>query len=80
MLLTKSKPVLLQILYYMPKHPLLIQEFIWGYDDLVPDLVKTHKFLMFWQHNIDAAIAEIYISVANGKSKNYKNVKDIFQM
>lgn len=76
------QPVLLQVIYYMPMYPSLLQEFTWGYDDHVPDLIRTHQFLNHWHKNIDAVISEVLLSVSNSKTTkwqaadfliNYKN-------
>jgi uncharacterized protein Usg len=79
MLVKKPSPVLLQIVYYMPKHPTLVQEFTWGYDDHTPELIRTHKFLNYWKNHVDAVIADIFISISNGKQYQWRNVDDILK-
>lgn len=69
------KPVLLQVFYYRLDYPLIIQEFTWGYEDLVPELNKTHKFLNHWHKNIKATISEILISIDGHRHKNnWRNI------
>lgn len=80
MLIQKSTPVLLQIYYWMPKHPLLLQEFIWGYEDKVPELTKTHKFLRYWKNNVNAVISEIFLQVSTGKQQKFIKVDDILDI
>ena len=63
-----KKRVLLNLVYYMPDHKNLVQEFIWQTKDIVPDLPRIHKFLKFWKNNIDAPIQEVKVSYSN----NYK--------
>lgn len=80
MLKLKTKPVLLQVIYYMPKHPTLLQEFTWGYDDIVPELRKTHNFLVYWKRNINAVISDVLISIANERLTKLRNVDQIFRL
>lgn len=54
--------VSIQIYYYIPDHKYLINEFVWQTLDVVPELPRIHKFLNYWQENIDAVIKEILIS------------------
>lgn len=80
MIITKTRPVLLQVYYYMPAHSSLLQEFTWGYDDIIPELFRTHKFLNHWHKNINAVISEALISIADGHSKQWRPVKDYIQI
>ena len=63
MLIRKSHIVTLNVLYYLPDYEHIIQEFIWSFDDYVPELQRTHKFLNYWKSNIDAIIKEILLAV-----------------
>jgi uncharacterized protein Usg len=51
-----------QILYHMPDHPGLLQEFIWQHYDLAPKFPRLHKFLDFWAHEIDGTLHSVYIA------------------
>lgn len=75
MRLISTKPVILQIIYYRNDFPSLLQEFTWGYDDFVPELVKTHKFLNHWHKNINAVIAEALISIADSAQHNWQPIE-----
>lgn len=75
-----TTPVLLQVVYYMPKHPMLVQEFIWGYYDIVPELSRTHKFLNFWKTNIDAVINSVTISIANEKVTKIRSIDALLRL
>lgn len=74
MIIKTTKPVLLQVYYFMPDHPNLLQEFTWGYDDIIPELIKTHKFLNHWHQNIEAVISEALISIADAHYKRWRPV------
>ena len=80
MLITTTKPVLLKVIYFLPDYPSLLQEFNWGFDDRVPELYKTHRFLQHWQYNIDAVISEVLISISGGYAKSYRSVDSIISL
>ena len=50
-----------EILYYMPDHPVLIQSFVWQFNDFAPQYPKLHEFLDYWRGNIDAAIHSVAV-------------------
>lgn len=79
-ILTNTRPVILQVIYYLPDYPSLLQEFTWGFDDRIPQLIRTHKFLNHWKTNIDAIIAEILISINNGPKKDWRAIDEIFNL
>ena len=80
MIITRTRPVLLQVYYYMPAHPSLLQEFTWGYDDIIPELFRTHKFLNHWHKNINAVISEALISISDGHSKTWRPVNEYIKV
>ena len=80
MLISTTKPVLLKVYYFIPEHPSLLQEFSWGFDDRIPELVRTHKFLHHWHKNIDAVISEVLISISGGYAKSYRSVDSIISL
>jgi uncharacterized protein Usg len=45
-----------EVLYYMPKHPTLLQTFMWQTLDEAPKFPRLEKFLDFWRREIDAVI------------------------
>ncbi len=80
MLVTNVRPVLLQVIYYMPAHPTILQEFTWGYEDLIPELRRTHKFLNHWRYNIDAVISEVLISINDSRLRSWRSVDEILNL
>jgi uncharacterized protein Usg len=56
--------VKVDIFYYIPQ-TLILQEFLWELDDVVPEMPRVHKFLNFWKDNIDARIAEVLVCHSN---------------
>tara|TARA_R100001079_G_C4446028_1_gene151177 strand:- start:240 stop:494 length:255 start_codon:yes stop_codon:yes gene_type:complete len=61
--------ILIDVYYYMPDPPHLIQEFIWQTDDITPELPRVHKFLNYWKENIDAVIQEVKVSYTDGSGE-----------
>lgn len=80
MLLYRKRNVVLQVIYFMPDYPSLMQEFIWGYQDTVPDFLKTHEFLNHWHCDIQAVINQVFISVDQKGWQDYRNVINLQQM
>lgn len=80
MLIVNMKPVLLQVIYHMPAHPSLVQEFTWGYEDRIPELLRTHRFLEHWRRNIDAIISEVLISIDDGRHRNWRSVDALLNL
>jgi len=73
-----SNPMLttLQVYYYIPNYTNIIQEFVWQYNDSLPEFPRTHKFLNYWHSNIDAVIADIQLAYIDKCGRNtYRNVK-----
>jgi uncharacterized protein Usg len=50
------------ILYYMPDHQDLLQEFIWQEYDIHPKFPELRKFLNFWERDIEGQIHSVYIA------------------
>jgi len=80
MLITNVRPVLIQVIYYMPAYPSLLQEFTWGYEDRVPELMRTRQFLNYWKRNIDAVISEVMLSIADERRKTWRSVDEILNL
>jgi uncharacterized protein Usg len=53
--------VTVDILYYMPDHSSILQEFIWQTEDIVPEIPRVHMFLNYWKNNIEATINRVFI-------------------
>jgi uncharacterized protein Usg len=50
-----------EIVYYMPDHPGLLQEFLWQTLDEAPDFPRMRRFLDFWRREIDAVIHSVRV-------------------
>ena len=51
-----------EVLYYMPKHPALLQTFMWQTLDEAPRFPRLEKFLDFWRREIDAVIHSVRVA------------------
>jgi uncharacterized protein Usg len=51
-----------EIHYYLPDHPSLLQQFLWQQHDMAPDFPMLHRFLEHWRRNIEAAIHSVRVA------------------
>lgn len=51
-----------EILYHMPDHPDLLQTYIWQSLDLAPRFPELHKFLAFWEQNLDGKLHSVRVA------------------
>ena len=50
-----------EILYHLPDHPRLLQSYIWQDFDMAPRFPVLHKFLDFWEENLDGKLHSVRI-------------------
>jgi len=50
------------ILYHMPDHPALLQEYIWQELDLAPRFPVLAKFLRFWEKNLEGRLHSVKVA------------------
>lgn len=51
-----------KILYHMPDHVHLLQEFIWQDYDIDPQFPQLCKFLDFWAKEIEGTLHSVYVA------------------
>ena len=51
-----------EILYHMPDYPDFLQSFIWQGYDLAPRFPVLHKFLEFWDLNLDGKLQSVQLT------------------
>lgn len=76
LLLKKRSLITLDIFYYIPDYPMLVNEFIWQTEDVVPGIPRVQQFLKFWKENNLAVINQILISHSD---KSNMNITDFYQ-
>ncbi len=53
-----------QIIYHLPDHPKLLQEFVWQHLDIAPDFPELKRFLGFWETTIEGKLHSVRIASA----------------
>ena len=48
-----------QIYYHLPDFNTVLQSYIWQEYDMAPDFPKLHKFLNFWENELDGPIHSV---------------------
>ena len=48
-----------RILYRMPDHPSVLQEFIWQTYDLAPEFPELTRFVTFWREKIEGPLHSV---------------------
>lgn len=51
-----------EILYHMPDHPSLLQTYVWQDLDLAPDFPALHRFLDFWERNLEGRLHSVTVA------------------
>jgi len=51
-----------EILYRLPDHPKLLQSYIWQEYDMEPRYPELHKFLAFWEENLDGPLHSVRVA------------------
>jgi uncharacterized protein Usg len=50
------------IIYRMPDHPAVLQEYIWQELDLAPRFPVLAKFLRFWEENLEGKLHSVQVA------------------
>lgn len=50
-----------EILYHLPDYPKFLQSFIWQDYDRAPSFPNLHKFLNFWEREIDGKLHSVKV-------------------
>ncbi len=51
-----------EILYHLPDHPSVLQTYIWQELDLAPRFPALHRFLGFWERQIEGQLHSVRIA------------------
>lgn len=67
--------VTIQVIYHMPDYTHVLNEFVWQTHDTTPSFPRTHRFIDFWNHNIDGPINEALVWYVNyWGGKEYRKI------
>ena len=78
MILRRKSIVTVDILYWMPDYNNVLQEFVWQTSDIIPEYPRVHRFLNYWQENIEAVISEVRI--ADSETIEYIPAKALYEL
>ena len=53
-----------EILYHLPDHPRVLQTYVWQAYDLAPAYPALHKFLDFWNRELDGKVHSVRVATA----------------
>lgn len=51
-----------EIFYRLPDHPVLLQSYVWQEFDLCPDFPELHKFLSFWERELEGKLHSVKVA------------------
>ena len=60
-ILRKWTVATVQVVYYIPDHLHIVNEFMWQTQDQLPEYPRITRFLDYWDKHIDGPIKEVYI-------------------
>ena len=78
MIIRRKSLVTVDILYWMPDYTNVLQKFVWQTSDIVPEYPRVHRFLNYWQENIEAVISEVRI--ADAETIEYIPAKALYEL
>lgn len=52
-----------EILYYLPDHPKILQTYVWQEYDRSPEFPELNKFLQFWRRELEGKIHSVKVNV-----------------
>lgn len=50
-----------EIVYRLPDHPSLLQSYLWQEYDIAPQFPELHRFLDFWEREIDGPLYHVKV-------------------
>lgn len=50
------------ILYRLPDHPSILQEYVWQDYDKAPTFPELNRFLAFWQAKLEGALYQVRVA------------------
>jgi len=51
-----------EILYHFPDHPHILQAYIWQELDIAPKFPVLHKFLAFWERELEGKLHSVSVA------------------
>ena len=70
-----------KIIYRLPDYPSLLQTYVWQDYDKNPDFPILHKFLDFWERELDGKLHSVFVeSCEIIKQSDFRLVKEEFYL
>ena len=70
-----------EILYRRPDHHWLLQSYVWQCYDLFPKFPELHRFLDFWQRNLEGKLHRVRVANARLiKPAEYKFASGLYEL
>ncbi len=60
--LLSRRLITVQVTYYFPDHPSLLQIFVWQNTDIPPHFPRLKEFLEFWKENVEAKVHSVDVA------------------
>lgn len=73
----QSGLVSVSVIYFMPDHRSILNEFHWQTMDIRPEYPRVQKFIDYWKREIEAVIHEVRISDSH---TGWRNAAGIFRL
>jgi uncharacterized protein Usg len=51
-----------EIVYHLPDHPKLLQQYLWQEYDLAPHFPELRRFLNFWEKKLDGKLHSVRVA------------------
>ncbi len=77
MLVRGFVPVTVAVLYWMPDHRSILNEFVWQTLDISPRYPRVERFLDHWRREIEATIAEVRLSAGGALVRDWRGISDL---
>ena len=67
-----------EILYRLPDHPDILQTYIWQALDIAPAYPELHKFLGFWERELDGKLHSVRVGTSPlGKASHLRHANSV---
>ncbi|OJV13715.1 MAG: hypothetical protein BGO27_00785 [Alphaproteobacteria bacterium 33-17] len=76
-----TKLLTIEILYYLPDYPSILQSFTWQMEDISPTYPHLDRFLTYWDKEIIAKINSVNVSIGGEcGNREFRYLKDVIKL
>ena len=70
-----------EVLYYLPDHPSLLQSFIWQTLDVAPSFPRLAAFLDHWRREIEAIVHSVALCSQGGLApRRFRSLNEVLRL